>query len=744
MAKIYVVYTFTSGMSHSKYLLLLCILVISGTFRSEGSEPEWILLAPQTTGLTDNTIESLAVDSKDVVWIATGSHGLVSFDGVKWSVFRKENSGLTSNRLKTVAVDSQDNVWVGADNGDLICITGNAFITYNKENCGFAAGQVYKVAVDTKDGIWAATRYGLFYFSGSEWINYTSSNSGLPSNWVYSLEVREDGLVAAGTLMGLALFDGDTWEVFNTENSLMTHNEVKDVAFGSKNDFWFGTQNELLHVSAELEWTIYADNDKGSESSARDIFVCHDSIVWVGTDGGGLSWFNGESWKNFLPSDSNLPSRTVLSVNQDSKGLMWIGTRGGGLTSFDGSAWSTYNTNNTGLIHGDITHISHAIDESVWISSRYNGIFQLTGFPDNIHFVHYNRNNSILPSDLVNTLIADRFGNVWIGMANDGLLKYDGQSFTRYTSSNSGLPSNNIWSLDTDRHGNIWIGTGGGGVAFYDGKNQWKVYDSSNSGLTSNSICSIRIRDGIVWAGTYTGGLAKYDGFYWHVWNTKNSGIIHNHAHNFDLDQDGNIWVAFDDAVGMGRFDGLNWDVLHSGNSPMSDNRISTVRADDSNRIWIGGRYSGLTKFDGYEWVEYNPLNSPLSSRYVRNISFDKHGNIWLATASGINVFNEKGIIVHFKDHISHDNNRNGNMVKNYPNPFRYKTTFEFSLSKNEHVSFEVFNLKGVLVGTLASGLFPPGEHHIDWKPAGLPAGMYLYRIITDNRTQDGRIILLD
>lgn len=80
---------------------------------------------------------------------------------------------------------------------------------------------------------------------------------------------------------------------------------------------------------------------------------------------------------------------------------------------------------------------------------------------------------------------------------------------------------------------------------------------------------------------------------------------------------------------------------------------------------------------------------------------------------------------------------------QNYPNPFNPATTISYSLQSTGYVSLEVFNSIGHKVSTLVDGVQTGGEHHISFHAAGLPSGMYIYRISANGHTSIRKMTLL-
>jgi hypothetical protein len=57
-------------------------------------------------------------------------------------------------------------------------------------------------------------------------------------------------------------------------------------------------------------------------------------------------------------------------------------------------------------------------------------------------------------------------------------------------------------------------------------------------------------------------------------------------------------------------------------------------------------------------------------------------------------------------------------------------------------VTLKVFNTRGQIVATLVDKKLPAGSHKVDWHPANLPSGVYIYTIEAA-RCQDMKKLVL-
>ncbi|OGC90751.1 MAG: hypothetical protein A2W25_13660 [candidate division Zixibacteria bacterium RBG_16_53_22] len=78
-----------------------------------------------------------------------------------------------------------------------------------------------------------------------------------------------------------------------------------------------------------------------------------------------------------------------------------------------------------------------------------------------------------------------------------------------------------------------------------------------------------------------------------------------------------------------------------------------------------------------------------------------------------------------------------------YPNPFNAQTTIRFSLPEAGPVRLDIYDILGRKIGTPYSGALTAGEQGVVWNAAGLPSGVYLYRLDADGRSLSGKMTLL-
>ena len=303
--------------------------------------------------------------------------------------------------------------------------------------------------------------------------------------------------------------------------------------------------NIILTINPDLKSQSSAPSGSGGRSSG---LTGSGSGVWIGTYGGGLSHFDGASWKTYTPygggvtasygvdwqpyqPGQGLGDLWVYDLAFDPRGTLWIATWKG-VSRFDGKAFKTYKTED-GLVDAWVYTLSLDPKGYFWFGTEGGVTFynrqrwkswthkdglgatlpqekeavQAYPLPIPHHQEQSKQVQSYNPNYVISSVV-DRQGNVWFGTWGAGLSRFDGKHWKNYTS-HDGLSGNVINSLAIDRDGVLWIGTNGG-VSRY--AQRGFINYSKETGLLADTIYAIAIDDqNNKWFGTL-GGLTRYTG----------------------------------------------------------------------------------------------------------------------------------------------------------------------------------------------------------------------------------------
>jgi ligand-binding sensor domain-containing protein/serine phosphatase RsbU (regulator of sigma subunit) len=440
----------------------------------------------------------------------------------------------------------------------------------------------------------------------------------------------------------------------------------------------------------------------------RCLIEDHLGNIWLGTEGGGVSKYDGKSFTHFTEKEG-LPYNDVRCIMQDSKNNIWFGTNGAGIAKYDGKSFIHYKGNSE-FSEYDVLCLEEDSEGNIWMGTDGFGAVKYTpsgNENDSLKFTAYSIQQG-LPGNIVWTIEKDLTGNLWFGTEEAGIAFFDGVSFVHF-SSNHGLAGNHVLTIYADKKGSLWIGTEGNGFSklsfeepsnpnqgytFFnynqsmglsgnvvsnifedqqgtiwlsspgngvcrfvnEGQKGYSYFDhfGSEEGLTNEAISSsLEDRSGNIWFATYGGGIAKYDGkLFTHF--TQREGLSSQHIWSMTEDADGNMWFG-SAGGGVSKYDGsffYNYNVSQG----LCHNDIRSMFTDQNGNLWFGSQGKGVSKYTPGDakrnvketFTTYDE-NSGLFGSDVRNIIQDKNGNIWFAlSGSGLTKYDGK-TFTHFK-----------------------------------------------------------------------------------------------
>ena len=78
-----------------------------------------------------------------------------------------------------------------------------------------------------------------------------------------------------------------------------------------------------------------------------------------------------------------------------------------------------------------------------------------------------------------------------------------------------------------------------------------------------------------------------------------------------------------------------------------------------------------------------------------------------------------------------------------YPNPFNPTTSFDLQVGTSGHVTMNVYNLMGQIVGTLVNNTMDAGNYNITWDATNFSSGMYVVKAETVNGVASQKVMLV-
>jgi ligand-binding sensor domain-containing protein len=316
---------------------------------------------------------------------------------------------------------------------------------------------------------------------------------------------------------------GEQWQVYtksNTKNGLV-NDVINDIFVDASNKKWFAT-NEGVSGFSRTGWITYKSEvqftDPRFGRTSYKVNAITDGInssLWFGLGGGGIRRFTAaglsQTWTSF--TSPTISANVITDLATDQYNDIWAVTFNG-ISRFTPNPnepttgqWQTYSTFTVSVFPTNFFSAvaSSPVDFRIWFGTEYG---QLISFDDINGWQVFRTPNDASP---VNALCVDRFAQVWVA-TNQGVHRFSTSSgWLSYTSelTDSALPSNVVNSVLCDPSGTVWLGTAKGLAKL--SPNGWSKFTRSNSPLPSENITALALdlRSNL-WIGTNR-GVAVYN-----------------------------------------------------------------------------------------------------------------------------------------------------------------------------------------------------------------------------------------
>ena len=306
--------------------------------------------------LSNNRVFSLCFGSQDILWIGT-FNGISKLDKnvQKFKCYRTNNedqSGFSNNQVWCFLEYSQHKLLVGTDNGISLFDKTNSIYTdfkeLNQRLFGDKNIQIRCIYKDHKGNYWFGSRNnGLFRYDPikRKRVQYQyepTNNKSISSNLILNIIEDKNGIIWIATNNGLNRFENDhrgfkAYFHNETDTTSLAHNRIYDLAIDSTNHLWISTANGLSCFNEETEsfsnYLIPKSQLKetaGGSNFFYTIHLDHDSIIWIGTRGGGLAAYDIHKDKfTVLTSHDGLSDNVIYCILEDPYHNLWISTNWG-------------------------------------------------------------------------------------------------------------------------------------------------------------------------------------------------------------------------------------------------------------------------------------------------------------------------------------------------------------------------------------------------------------------------------
>ncbi len=320
---------------------------------------------------------------------------LVSCKKANTSPNNSSNSSTTNNTTNNSKCNINDTCWV------------------NYENIQNATS----VEIDKNDTKWFVAVGGLYSFD-SKWNYFACSNYFFNQLVVNPINMQKK---LYGIYGGLTTFDGTT---FNYQDSI-NHMYLSVVAaqYDDQGNLWIVNGLNSNSHNANLinvnNSTINFNLNKYTGVLVSKMKY-HNNQLWIAGSYNGLIKYDiaqNKVTETFNQSNSMIGSNQIVDMVFDNLGNLWVATEEGGISKYDGKIWENFNSVNSGLINNMTTSIAVDKFNNIWVGtakglSKYN----------NSNWTNYTPLNSKILDYGIGDIAVDKQDNKWI-VTGEGVSK---------------------------------------------------------------------------------------------------------------------------------------------------------------------------------------------------------------------------------------------------------------------------------------------------------------------------------
>ena len=287
---------------------------------------------------------------------------------------------------------------------------------------------------------------------------------------------------------------------------------------------WAGTEHAglLRYNTAKDNFDYCVAQKKNSEGIRYDykifnLFQDKEQNIWIGTDKG-ISIFNPyqQNFKSIRHQEDNLLSinkSEIISFIQTANGDMFTGTWGGGIAVYDSSFHFKRNIFfNDEPDKNKVWSFQQADDKILWIGCQHGFLLHYNIFTGATKTLHPPE----MESSTIRCMEKDNMGNVWFGLHNGRIVKWDKQRQVFLKSNDSLKKPVAVKNIFIDKSQRCWVSTEEGFKEFNFEKrrysNTWLPDRNNISALPAKSCQGIEeYNDSTLLIGTIYGGLIFFN-----------------------------------------------------------------------------------------------------------------------------------------------------------------------------------------------------------------------------------------
>ncbi len=590
-------------------------------------------------------------------------------------------------------------IWVGSKGGGLYRYDGYEVKNYPPGERGLSGGSIYAILEDTgdPDTLWIGTmagglnRYDRITGTFTAHKHDPDDSSSLSSNAInYVVQDRRPPYpLWIATSDGLNRFDRETGRCrryFHDPADPRSLGEddvwrvIQDPA--DPDVFWlalWGSGLNRLDTHTGKVTRYLHDPDNPDSLGAPDNIVCgigndadDHNILWLGTLRDGLVRFDKatESFRHYRPrpgDPESFPGGAVALIYDDGAGRLFLGgwVEDNGLTVFDKASRTFTNYRHhpadpKSIRHDTIINVRRDRTGIYWVVSTSGKVDKIDPYAP--AFTHHASGDGdpahFLADPMVNAILADRDGDIWIGTPS-GLDRYDPATrtythFRHQPDDPAGLSFNNVVDLFEDAGGDLWVSVLPGPLMRFD-RESGEVVERVQPPPESDAFLEV-VQDPsashIYWLGVHgSGGLARLDRrtnaltTYPKRPDAPELGVNAPDIYRVVHDRNAPVlWLGSIFGGGLTRFDKGTGRFTHFVHDPkvpagIGSDAVIAVHQEKDGTLWVGTKGGGLNRLDPETGTFDHFSTDHGIPADVNSILEDSTGRLWLGTNAGLLAF---------------------------------------------------------------------------------------------------------
>ena len=472
-------------------------------------------------------------------------------------------------------------------------------------------------------------------------------------------------LIACILLLGKVSAQEDFWDKYALTSVTMSdglqHNFVNSIYKDDQGFIWVATYGGGLSRYDGYSFKVF---DVNSSAKMRSNFIhdlCSDDFLrlWVVSEGGVdvIDMRTEQNVTSMLYPDETVskPTSNTFVVKKDAEGRIWFAAHNKVyVVQFDevGNVVSTAKAENS----RNFTAME-MVGKDLWIAS-YNNIYQLNYIDGRI--VMEKVEVPLLEEDgsMVTTFF-HKENEVWIG-TDGGLFRLNTTNnmvkhYTSNTSDETSLTQNRITDISLTYNNEIVVSTLKGLNVYNPFTDTFEriMHDANINGKTiSCNFVNCMMFDGhLLWVGTEICGIdiivPNELSIKNYVHREKEGSIMPNPVNSLIEDSDENLWVGITEGGLCCKKSGTDEFLSFTqANHGLCHNSVSALAIDGNNKLYAGTWGNGINVLDldkkGYPVVKHI---IDLPSPFIGSLIYDKKNDcMWVGTVKGI-VFIKNGVV---------------------------------------------------------------------------------------------------